>query len=752
MPAEDKNKQAPADGAEKKSKEQDELDKLARGHLGLGGEDEPEPDGEDAAEGPAPGDPDSPPYFGMENLSFEEAEQLAYKNLHAFGKELYNATADQLTQWGFGGAVQLFPGITLTDNMIKDLIYNELLKNREKYFVPPEKNPTAATDGESLYINPYFAAWLTPKELTFVLAHEINHIMLRHAGDSGRGNSFIYGTSDLARLKNEKVSTRRQGLFNFRHGINNIGADLVINDQLVKDRMGEMPKLKHGEKAGKPFVCYIPGYSDFSMEEAVVKFSDSVCRNGYEILHEQFTRVGVDVKPPKYKKITNMAEARDELEVLYNYIYANAEKYLEQNRNQGGSDPKQGGQNGLGGPGGSGGGGQGSLSGQGGQSAPSRQSGQGGKQGQDEMDRTARGYIAKAINDALAGISADMTLDEIAKAIADAIANGGGGGGTVDQHDLNESLIEKIARAEGRDPSEIDGQIEENSSVLASKIIDKLQNMGVDPKQIKGIGCIGSNMFRKWHARQIRTQRPYDAMLVRLFKLIRGSTRDTYAKYNKKTTVINKALKNYAAKTGGAPSRVIIPNKLSEAGKLVVAIDTSGSIFGDSKSMTMAVEEILRITDMLNRKYTGSAIEVLMCDVDLHVYGEANTKYEMQKILKRVKDEGVEMQGGGGTDLLPIWTHVLEGKNEARKKGKMPPAGLIVVTDTETMNIEKITDLYYSHKFTVPTVILTTSDEIESCKIWRELSEKCSIFMMADIDKIKEKERQLRQAADMQER
>lgn len=189
-----------------------------------------------------------------------------------------------------------------------------------------------------------------------------------------------------------------------------------------------------------------------------------------------------------------------------------------------------------------------------------------------------------------------------------------------------------------------------------------------------------------------------------------------------------------------------------DGGKLVVAIDTSGSIFGDSKSMTMAVEEILRITDMLNRKYTGSAIEVLMCDVDLHVYGEANTKYEMQKILKRVKDEGIEMQGGGGTNLLPIWEHVLESKNEARKKGKMPPAGLIVVTDTETMNIEKITDLYYSHKFNIPTVILTTSDEIESCKIWRELSEKCSIFMMADIDKIKEKERHLRQAAEMQER
>ena len=876
-----------------------ELDDIAKGTLG-GSE-------ESQTVQPIPDVSEIPPYYGFGDLDFQQAEKLAYRRLEEYANNVYVETSYNMVMDGYGGSVVLSE-TPLSEDTIKSIIYDNLLKNREKYFVEPAHCETACTDGESIYINPYFAAWLTPEELAFVLAHEINHIMLRHVGDRSRSEAFIYGM----KVKDSKDLDKNQaGLYKFRANIANIAEDLIINDQLTKDGIGKLVKFKKPPMAGKTVVCYIKGFADLSAEESIIKFSNAVCKNGYEIVNKSFAARGINVKPPVYKQSNTLTEARNELEVLYKYIFENARQFAqqqeqnqqqaqqqgqdqksqpgdnqegqskqeqnsdksqqgqEQGQDQFGDDkqesqnsgkqqaqnkgrsqqertsdqnqqnqsgqqsiPSQGKQNQQSqgqqnqdqqGQGQDHGQGQGSSSGnnhgqsnsgqgtgnrqggmqqgqsqgqgqeqsEGNQGQPnSRQGGnnqgsiqQGSNQGQSmgqgmpsgnnmgqhnsgqqpsrgkqqskskgkqdtsptigndgSLDDMSKGVIGDAINKILDEEMMDKTAEEIAQRIAGALAEGAGGGKSLDSHESTEKLLDEIAKEGNGDVGEVEKRISESTSVLSSKVLEKLEAMGVNPEQLKGIGHIGANIVAKWQAKQVKARRPYDMMLTRMFKLIKGISRDTYARHNKKTTVINKALKNYAKKVGEEPSRVIIPNKLSEAGKIVIAIDTSGSIFADKRIGEMAVEEILRLTDTLNRKYVNSEIEVIMCDTQLHKYGNARNKYEMQKMLDTVKNKGLDVLGGGGTDLLPIWTYVQDEIKNARKKGHMPPSGLMVLTDTQTHNLNTITQLYLDRKFRTPTVILSTSNDIEYCKEWRELAQKCPYFMLADIDKIKERE------------
>lgn len=776
-----------------------ELDDIAKGTLG-GSE-------KSQTVQPIPDVSEIPPYYGFGDLDFQQAEKLAYRRLEEYANNVYVETSYNMVMDGYGGSVVLSE-TPLSEDTIKSIIYDNLLKNREKYFVEPAHCETACTDGESIYINPYFAAWLTPEELAFVLAHEINHIMLRHVGDRSRSEAFIYGM----KVKDSKDLDKNQaGLYKFRANIANIAEDLIINDQLTKDGIGKLVKFKKPPMAGKTLACYIKGFADLSAEESIIKFSNAVCKNGYEIVNKSFAVKGINVKPPVYKQSNTMTEARNELEVLYKYIFENARQFAQQQekqlrqsekeqdqqgqqspdqdnqekgqsegqdsgKSQGKQDPgkdqqqsrKKGGRNqeqisdqkqqassGKGQP-------QNNSDqnwqeqepsdGNLGQSNSGQQPSKGKQQGKGKqntpptlgndgsLDDMSKGVIGEAIDKILADEMMDQTAEEIAQRIANALAEGAGGGRSLDSHESTENLLEEIAKEGNGDVGEVEKRISESTSVLSSKVLEKLEAMGVNPDQLKGIGHIGANIVAKWKAKQVKARRPYDMMLMRMFKLIKGINRDTYARHNKKTTVINKALKNYAKKAGEEPSRVIIPNKLSEAGKIVIAIDTSGSIFADKRIGEMAVEEILRLTDTLNRKYVNSEIEVIMCDTDLHKYGNARNKYEMQKMLDTVKNQGLDVRGGGGTDLLPIWTYVQDEVINARKKGHMPPSGLMVLTDTQTYNLDTITKLYLDKKFRVPTVILSTSNDIEHCKEWRDLAQRCPYFMLADIDKIKERE------------
>jgi predicted metal-dependent peptidase len=75
--------------------------------------------------------------------------------------------------------------------------------------------PTAAVDGRNLYFNTQFFNAMTNKEIEFVVAHEILHMVFDHLGRREDRNPMLY----------------------------NIAADYKVNNLLVRDRIGEKPKI-----------------------------------------------------------------------------------------------------------------------------------------------------------------------------------------------------------------------------------------------------------------------------------------------------------------------------------------------------------------------------------------------------------------------------------------------------------------------------------------------------------------------------
>ena len=75
--------------------------------------------------------------------------------------------------------------------------------------------PTAAVDGRNLYFNTQFFNAMGNKEIEFVIAHEILHMVFDHLGRREDRNPMLY----------------------------NIAADYKVNNLLVRDRIGEKPKI-----------------------------------------------------------------------------------------------------------------------------------------------------------------------------------------------------------------------------------------------------------------------------------------------------------------------------------------------------------------------------------------------------------------------------------------------------------------------------------------------------------------------------
>jgi predicted metal-dependent peptidase len=92
--------------------------------------------------------------------------------------------------------------------------------------------PTAATDGKHLYYNTQFFNAMSNKEIEFVIAHEILHCVFDHI-------------------------TRREDRIPVLH---NIACDYIVNNTLVRDRIGEMVKIVQ---------CYQDFKYDGWMSEAV---------------------------------------------------------------------------------------------------------------------------------------------------------------------------------------------------------------------------------------------------------------------------------------------------------------------------------------------------------------------------------------------------------------------------------------------------------------------------------------------------
>jgi len=74
---------------------------------------------------------------------------------------------------------------------------------------------TAAVDGRNLYYNTQFFNAMDNKEIEFVLAHEIYHMVYDHLGRRNDRNPMLY----------------------------NISADYIVNNELVDGRIGTKPKI-----------------------------------------------------------------------------------------------------------------------------------------------------------------------------------------------------------------------------------------------------------------------------------------------------------------------------------------------------------------------------------------------------------------------------------------------------------------------------------------------------------------------------
>ena len=89
------------------------------------------------------------------------------------------------------------------------------MATRLRILAADEWLPTAAVDGRNLYYNTQFFNAMSNKEIEFVVAHEILHMVFDHLGRRDDRNPMLY----------------------------NIAADYIVNNTLVRDRIGEKPKI-----------------------------------------------------------------------------------------------------------------------------------------------------------------------------------------------------------------------------------------------------------------------------------------------------------------------------------------------------------------------------------------------------------------------------------------------------------------------------------------------------------------------------
>ena len=110
--------------------------------------------------------------------------------------------------------------------------------------------PTAAVDGRNLYFNTQFFNAMSNKEIEFVIAHEILHCVFDHLGRREERNPMLY----------------------------NIAADYIVNNTLVRDRIGEKPKLVDCFQDFK--------YEGWTSEEVYEELFKEAEKNGEEFLKQ----------------------------------------------------------------------------------------------------------------------------------------------------------------------------------------------------------------------------------------------------------------------------------------------------------------------------------------------------------------------------------------------------------------------------------------------------------------------------------
>jgi predicted metal-dependent peptidase len=110
--------------------------------------------------------------------------------------------------------------------------------------------PTAAVDGRNLYYNTQFFNAMNNKEIEFVIAHEILHCVFDHLGRRDDRDPMLY----------------------------NIAADYIVNNLLVRDRIGVMPSIVG---------CYQDfKYDNWSSEDVYNDLYKQAEQNGKEFLEQ----------------------------------------------------------------------------------------------------------------------------------------------------------------------------------------------------------------------------------------------------------------------------------------------------------------------------------------------------------------------------------------------------------------------------------------------------------------------------------
>ena len=110
--------------------------------------------------------------------------------------------------------------------------------------------PTAAVDGRNLYYNTQFFNAMSNKEIEFVVAHEILHMVFDHLSRRDDRHPMLY----------------------------NIAADYIVNNTLVRDRIGETPKIVDCFQDFK--------YEGWTSEEVYDELFEEAKKNGEEAIQQ----------------------------------------------------------------------------------------------------------------------------------------------------------------------------------------------------------------------------------------------------------------------------------------------------------------------------------------------------------------------------------------------------------------------------------------------------------------------------------
>ena len=124
------------------------------------------------------------------------------------------------------------------------------MATRLKIQAADEWCPTAAVDGRNLYFNTQFFNAMNNKEIEFVIAHEILHCVFDHLGRRDERNPMLY----------------------------NIAADYIVNNLLVRDRIGEKPSIVDCFQDFK--------YEGWTSEEVYEELFKEAEKNGQEFLEQ----------------------------------------------------------------------------------------------------------------------------------------------------------------------------------------------------------------------------------------------------------------------------------------------------------------------------------------------------------------------------------------------------------------------------------------------------------------------------------